>query len=230
MFNPKTAKLADLKSKDINKNILKKLAKVAKDEKSAVPFFCKHNFKFSDGVEGPLLAAGKIKKYKAEYKKLKTADEFSGLVYVQMSDKGIPTTVFMPAIGKLHTKDSILNKAMKAMFTSAWAGYKVGAEIDEKAAEAAEDAAEALADVEVSEDEATSEAAPTAETKEAPASADAPATAAAPKKGAEKLKSDVEALEALLEAMKGNQDAAKHSEMDAEFKKLVSGIKGDKKQ
>jgi len=226
MFNPKVSKLAELKAKDINKNTIKKLAKVATDEKTAVPFFFKYNFKFADGTEGPYMIAGKIKKLKAEYKKLKSADEFSGLAYVQMDAKGVPTTVFMPALGKLGTKDSLLTKAMKAAFSTKWAGFKVGAEIDEKAEAAAEAAAESLADeIEVAEDDAPgSEAEPTTETKE-----EAPATKEAPKAEGSKLdkfKTDVEALEALLEAMKGNQDAAKHGEMDAEFKKLIGGIKG----
>ncbi len=230
-FNPKVNALNKVLAKDISKKTLQKIAKKATDAATAIPFFFKHNFKFADGKEGPLFIAGKIKQFKTELKTLKSADEMYGLVYVKMDDKGVPTTVFSPVRGKLGGKTSILTKAMKTAFTNSWANFEVGAEIDEKAAEAAEAAADSLEDVEVADDASdapSSEAAPTAETKPEDSKTDAKD---APKAGGkvEKLKTDVEALEALLEAMKGNQDAAKHGEMDAEFKKLVSGIKGEKK-
>jgi len=239
-FNPKVSELKKVLAKDVSKKTLQKIAQKATDATTAIPFFFKHNFQFADGKEGPLFIAGKIKQFKNELKTLKSADEMYGLVYVKMSDKGVPTTVFSPVRGKLGTKTSILTKAMKTAFTNSWANFEVGAEIDEKAAEAAETAADSLEDIEVANDASdapSSEAAPTteaSETKEAPKAEDSKtdATKEAPKAGGGKLdkfKTDVEALEALLEAMKGNQDAAKHSEMDAEFKKLVGGIKGEKK-
>ena len=144
-----------------------------------------------------------------------------------MDAKGIPTTVFMPCLGKLGDKDSVLKKAMKTLFTNAWANYEIGKSIDENAELAAETAADALADdVEVAEDAPNSEAAPAAETKAEDTKADP--KAAAPAGKMDKLKSDVEALEALLESMKGNSDASKHGEMDAQFKSLVGDIQKKK--
>ena len=151
---------------------------------------------------------------------MKGPTEFSGLVYVKMDAKGVATTVFLPVRGKLGTKTTNLGKAMKAAFTTQWANFEVGADIDEKAAEAAELAAESLEDVEIA-DEAETPTSATADTLK-------PVGDTKPVGKLDKLQSDVEKLEALLKSMKDNSDADKHGELDGEFKNLVGEIQKKK--
>ncbi len=163
-YNPKGKELKDILAKDISKKTMEKIAKKATDAKSAIPCFFKHNFKFADGKEGPLLIAGKIKQFKAELIKLKTADEVYALMYVKTAEDGSRTTVWSPIRGKFHTKDSLFGKTLKAAFTKVWEKFEIGAELDPKAAEAAEAAADSLEDV-ADEPEAAAAAAPAAPDK-----------------------------------------------------------------
>jgi hypothetical protein len=211
-FNPKVKKLAEVNSKDVNKKAIDKLGKKFNAETGKqAPFFIKLGHKFADGTEGPLFIFGKLNAFKAEIKTeiaKSPATTLRGLAFVEFDDKGKPTLVLGPVKGKLENKPVEITKAMKAAFTTAYASFKIGAPIDEKAAEALENAAEAEADEE--EDDAAS----------------APATAAAPKQDAPKqdaatakladVATRIEALLADFKVAKEAGDEAKAAQIDKE--------------
>lgn len=166
MFNPKGKKLADVKPADVNKKAISKLGKKynATTGKKA-PFFINLEHKFSDGSTDHLFVFGKLNAFKAEIKDTVAKNQATcvrGLCYVEFDEKGATTLVLCPVKGKLLNKEALVTKAMKKTFTPAFANFKVGAEIDEKAAEAEEAAAELEADVEDSEVESTETVAETA--------------------------------------------------------------------
>lgn len=227
-FNPKFKKLAEVSSKDVNKKAIDKLGKKFNAETGKqAPFFIKLGHKFADGAEGPLFLFGKLNAFKAEIKDAiakSPATTLRGLAFVEFDDKGKPTLVLGPVKGKLENKPVEITKAMKAAFTTAYASFKIGAPIDEKAAEALENAAEAEADD--VEDDATEDAPSAA----APA-ADAPKQDAKQDAVSAKLTDVAARLEALLadyKAAKESGDEAKSTELDKKIQATFAEVASKK--
>lgn len=218
MFNPKGKKLADVKAADVNKKAIAKLGKKynATTGKKA-PFFINLEHSFSDGSTGPLFVFGKLNAFKAEMKDTIAKNAVAcvrGLCYVEYDDKKMPTLVFCPVKGKALKKETLVEKAMKKVFTPAYAKFKVGAEIDEKAAEAEEAAAEA--DEDIADDEVADEApSTTAETTEKAAPKTKEEAQAAALGG---IVAKIEGLLAQLKAANESGDAAAVAKLDAEVK------------
>lgn len=227
-FNPKGKSLKDIQSKDISKKSLQKLAKKYNSQTGKkAPFFYSAEFDFADGTKGPLFIFGKLNAFKKEIKEAITKSPLTtvrGLSHMEVAADGkSPLLVLAPVKGKALTKEAPFKKAMKAMFTPAWAEYKVGAEIDEATAEAAEAAAEAEQDD--AEDTAAATAAPKADAK-ADTKADAAKDSAQAKKDAI-LKGYVDKLNELMPKLKqlmadGKTEEANtvNKEIQAIFKKV----------
>lgn len=227
-FNPKVRQFAQVSSKDVNKKAIDKLGKKFNAETGKqAPFFIKLGHKFADGAEGPLFLFGKLNAFKAEIKDAiakSPATTLRGLAFVEFDDKGKPTLVLGPVKGKLENKPVEITKAMKAAFTTAYASFKIGAPIDEKAAEALENAAEAEADD--VEDDATEDAPSAA----APA-ADAPKQDAKQDAVSAKLTDVAARLEALLadyKAAKESGDEAKSTELDKKIQATFAEVASKK--
>lgn len=224
-FNPKVKNLAQVSSKDVNKKAIDKLGKKFNAETGKqAPFFIKLAHKFADGVEGPLFLFGKLNAFKAEIKDAiakSPATTLRGLSFVEFDDKGKPTLVLGPVKGKLENKPVEITKAMKAAFTTAYASFKIGAPIDEKAAEAMENAAEA------EPDDVADDAIEDAPTTAAPAT-DAPKQDAKQDPVAAKLADVASRLEALLadfKAAKESGDDAKAADLDTQLQAAFSEVK-----
>jgi hypothetical protein len=210
-FNPvsKTGKLADIDLKTVNKKAIDKLSKKYTSSAKMAPFFINAAHKDASGAEAPLFIFGKLNKFKAEIKGLKGPEQLSGLCFVKLDDKGVPTLCLAPVRGKLHTKTTLLTKAMKSAFTNAYANFEILAEITEEAAAAAEAAAEA----EVEEGEEV-------------ASAAADATPAAPADAkVANLENKTKELESLVEQLKSAPDKAAFDVINAQIVKIFGEFK-----
>jgi hypothetical protein len=150
-FNPKAKKLELIPNKDVNKKSIDKLGikHNAKTGKKA-PCFIKLEHTFPDKTVGPLFIFGKFDAaVKKEIKDALTGDLskiLKGFAHVEADEKGKTTLVISPSKGKLQNKPAELTKAMKAAFTTAYADFKIGSEIDDKAAAALEAATDAEPD------------------------------------------------------------------------------------
>lgn len=216
-YNPKGKKLADISAKDVNKNALKAIGKKHSAQKMA-PFFIKTDFAYADGTTAPLFLFGKIKGFKPETSKLKGATELHGLCYVSYDDKNVSTLCLAPNKGKL--KEAELKKAMKAAFTSSFAGFKLLDAVSDDALLAAENATEALADEAEDVDSEPAEKAP-----ETPAST-APDTATADKKAAEvaqKINAWKAEIKKITDALDDDESPTK--DQQALIDKLDKGIR-----
>lgn len=147
MFNPKAKKLDELLLKDLSKKSIQKLGKKAVSQETALPFFIKSDFEYTDGTIAPLFLFGKIKHLKNETKLLKGNTEQHGFAFVKYDAKGVSTLCLIPTKGKLAGKDAILKKAMREAFTNAWADYELLKAPSEAEIEAMEAKAEAAAEI-----------------------------------------------------------------------------------
>lgn len=212
-FNPKGNKLAEVDLKTVNKKAIDKLSKKYNSPAKMAPFFINAAHKDASGAEAPLFIFGKLNKFKAEIKTLKGPEQLSGLCFVRLDDKGVPTLCLAPVRGKLHTKTTLLTKAMKTAFTNAYANFEILAEISEEAAAAAEAAAET--EVEEAEGEEV-------------ASAAADATPAAPAADAKvtNLENKTKELEALVEELKSAADKAAFDVINGKITNLFKELTG----
>ena len=233
-FNPKGKSLKDVKPADISKKSLQKLAKKYNSQTGKkAPFFIQTEFEFADGSKGPLFVFGKLNAFKKEIKEAVSKNPLitvRGLAHMEVAEDGkSPLLVLSPVKGKALNKEAAFKKTMKEAFTTAWAAYKVGAEIDEAAAEAAEAAAEAEAD-DVEGDDVATAAAPKAEAKAAP-KAEAPKTEAAADKKQQVLDAYVAKLSQLMpkfEAAMKNGDKETAATLDKEIKAIFAKVQGKK--
>jgi hypothetical protein len=187
-FNPKAKKLELIESKDVNKKSIDKLAKKYNAETGKKsPCFVKLEHTFADGSVGPLFVFGKLNAFKTQIKEFLSKDpnkSLKAMAHVEFDEKGKSTLVLSPVKGKLQNKLTELTKAMKSAFTTAYADFKIGSEIDEKAADALDAAAEAEVD-----DDNDNEGSQEAETPKVEATPKVDATA---KPGADAAKTDAQ--------------------------------------
>jgi hypothetical protein len=217
-FNPvsKTGKLADIDLKTVNKKAIDKLSKKYTSSAKMAPFFINAAHKDASGAEAPLFIFGKLNKFKAEIKALKGPEQLSGLCFVKLDDKGVPTLCLAPVRGKLHTKTTLLTKAMKSAFTNAYANFEILAEITEEAAAAAEAAAETEVD-EAEGEEVASAAADAPQTTEAAPAADAKVA---------NLENKTKELESLVEELKSAADKAAFDVINGKITNLFKELTG----